>query len=276
MKGICLSILLIFFFLKSNSQTTLNWTARSVNFTDGVSNLVAYINLGNIVFWGYLEITLTDSFGKAHSMGLYQKTFNLGCTTTEFHSNTSEVTSAIGSVCDQWKLGEFQRNASNHLVVPIYHLTSWGNRVTVAVKGITLGAIVPANFVLTAPQVIPNTVTRDYQNVTDKLAIGTTKADPDAHLTVAGNINAKELKVKVNAGADFVFEPEYQLPDLSFTEAFVKEHRRLPGIPSATEMQKQGLTVGEFQIKLLQKIEELTLHLIALKKDYDDLKRKIN
>ena len=92
------------------------------------------------------------------------------------------------------------------------------------------------------------------------LAIGTNS--PTDMLTVAGKIGAREIKVTTNAGADFVFEPGYKLPALPELEKYVKTNKHLPEIPTAEQMLKEGVNLGELNIKLLQKVEELTLHLI--------------
>lgn len=92
------------------------------------------------------------------------------------------------------------------------------------------------------------------------VGIGTTS--PQDKLTVAGTIGAREIKVSTTAGADFVFEPAYKLPALAELEKFVKANRHLPEIPTAKEMVDNGVNLGELNIKLLQKVEELTLHLI--------------
>jgi hypothetical protein len=102
-------------------------------------------------------------------------------------------------------------------------------------------------------------------NSNGNVGIGTT--NPTSKLTVAGNINSREVKVSVDAGADFVFEKDYALPSLQEVEKFVTENKHLPEIASAKEMQKEGINLSEMNIKLLQKIEELTLYVIEMKKE---------
>ena len=110
-------------------------------------------------------------------------------------------------------------------------------------------------------------------NPSGNIGIGTTT--PDQKLTVDGTVKSEEVIVEENVGADFVFEEDYDLPSLSHIESFIKTNKHLEGIPSAEDMKKDGVKVGELQIKLLQKIEELTLHMIRLQKENDQLKTEI-
>ncbi|MDQ0638307.1 hypothetical protein QF042_001872 [Pedobacter sp. W3I1] len=105
------------------------------------------------------------------------------------------------------------------------------------------------------------------------VGIGTT--NPQDKLTVAGNIGAREIKVSTHAGADFVFEPTFKLPDLSDLEKFVKTNKHLPEIPTAKQMVENGVNLGELNIKLLQKVEELTLHLIEKDKQLNVQGRQV-
>jgi len=74
---------------------------------------------------------------------------------------------------------------------------------------------------------------------------------------------------------DHVFYPDYQLRPLDELETFIKENNHLPEIPSAKEVEENGLDLGEMQGKLLLKIEELTLYIIQQQKEIDELKKAI-
>jgi len=98
------------------------------------------------------------------------------------------------------------------------------------------------------------------------LAIGT--YNPGSYkLAVEGTIGARKVKVTQASWADFVFHPDYELPTLQEVERFIKANRHLPELPSAKEVESDGLDVGEMNKKLLQKIEELTLYMIEMKKE---------
>ncbi|MBB6332217.1 hypothetical protein HNP24_003209 [Chryseobacterium sediminis] len=85
---------------------------------------------------------------------------------------------------------------------------------------------------------------------------------PNGNASLQGKLEAKELKVTLTPTADFVFDEKYDLPKLEEVEKHIREKKHLPEIASAKVMEKEGVNVGEFQIKLLQKIEELTLYSI--------------
>jgi hypothetical protein len=99
------------------------------------------------------------------------------------------------------------------------------------------------------------------------VGINTTNVgDRSFPLSVKGKIRAQEIRVELNNWPDYVFAPGYKLPTLGQTEAYLKANRHLPGIPSAREVADNGLLLGDMSSRLLQKVEELTLHLIRLEK----------
>ena len=91
--------------------------------------------------------------------------------------------------------------------------------------------------------------------------IGIGVLNPQNKLDVVGTIRATEVKVETG-WADFVFDKDYKLPTLQEVENHINEHKHLPDIPSEAEVKENGVSLGEMQAKLLQKIEELTLYVI--------------
>ena len=104
------------------------------------------------------------------------------------------------------------------------------------------------------------------------VGIGTT--NPQNKLDVNGTVHAKEVKVDMAGWADFVFDKEYQLPTLDEVEQHIHEKGHLPNIPNTKEVTENGLSLGENQKLLLQKIEELTLYQIQLNKEVTNLKHE--
>lgn len=98
----------------------------------------------------------------------------------------------------------------------------------------------------------------------------------NARQVESGKIIANEIQVMgFIVSADRVFERDYDLRTIGQLQSYVQEHKHLPGIPSAKEMTAKGLNLGEMQSKLLEKIEELTLYVIGLKKDNEGLREQI-
>ena len=106
------------------------------------------------------------------------------------------------------------------------------------------------------------------------VGIGTT--DPHAKLTVDGPIRSKEVRVTANIDVpDYVFEEDYELRTLKATKAYIQQNKHLPEIPSAAEIEKDGMDVGEMNLRLLKKIEELTLYQIELQERIEKLEKQI-
>lgn len=93
-------------------------------------------------------------------------------------------------------------------------------------------------------------------------------------LAVEGVVGARKVKVTQESWADFVFKPGYRLPSLQEVEDYIRLHQHLPDIPSEEEVSSDGLDLGEMNKKLLQKIEELTLYMIDMKKENEKMKEQ--
>lgn len=129
--------------------------------------------------------------------------------------------------------------------------------------------------------------------------VGIKTDNPTANLTVNGNvlignpatiglpagyklyvetgILTEKLKVAVETTgnwSDYVFEKNYKMLSLTEVEAYVNKHKHLPGVPSAEEVVAKGIDVATMDAKLLEKIEELTLYVIKLEKEINELKQK--
>ncbi|ACU62842.1 hypothetical protein [Chitinophaga pinensis] len=107
------------------------------------------------------------------------------------------------------------------------------------------------------------------------VGIGVINKSATYKLAVDGTIGARKIKVTQETWADFVFDKDYELPSLQELNAYIKEHKHLPGVPSTEEVTKKDLDLGEMNKILLQKIEELTLHLIEQDKQNQEQKQQI-
>jgi len=97
----------------------------------------------------------------------------------------------------------------------------------------------------------------------------------DGRLVVNGKIVSSEIRVTASP-SDFVFAKNYRLRPLEEVDRYVKKHSHLPEIPSAkAQIASGGVELGVMQSKMLQKIEEITLYLIEVKKENEALKNRI-
>ena len=104
----------------------------------------------------------------------------------------------------------------------------------------------------------------------------TTAIPANYKLAVGGDVIAERVVVKLQtAWPDFVFKKNYGLRPLSEVEAFINQNNHLPEVPSAAEVADKGIDVGAMNAKLLQKVEELTLYLIEMKKENEKQNQEI-
>jgi hypothetical protein len=148
----------------------------------------------------------------------------------------------------------------------VLSVDSFGNVILVSLTGATVSSV--------GGPVAENWKESDgylYNNSTTGVVIKGTGLDGNA-LIVKGGVLSKEVNVKVEgseAWPDYVFKPNYKRMTLGEVEKFIAINGHLPNVPSATEMVANGNNLGKTDVKLLEKVEELTLYLLEMKKAND-------
>jgi len=108
--------------------------------------------------------------------------------------------------------------------------------------------------------------------------VGIGTASPNGFkLAVNGNVHAKEIKVDIDAASwpDYVFEEDYKYSSLSDLKTYIKVNKHLPDLPTAKDVEKNGVALGEMNAKLLKKIEEMTLYIINLQEANDTQNKRL-
>ncbi|MCH7408714.1 hypothetical protein MM239_04860 [Belliella sp. DSM 111904] len=120
-----------------------------------------------------------------------------------------------------------------------------------------------------------------YHNGNIIVGAGTSKGNvgigvtvPTHRLEVNGIIRAKEVKLEATNWPDYVFEKDYELMPLEKVKSYIDQKGHLPGLKTAREYDEEGVSILEMNQKLLEKVEELTLHLIEQEKRIKQLERK--
>ncbi|WP_439488523.1 hypothetical protein [Algoriphagus sp.] len=85
---------------------------------------------------------------------------------------------------------------------------------------------------------------------------------PSEKLSVNGTIKTKEVNVTATGWPDYVFRPGYQLMPLSELDTFIQKNGHLPDVPTEAEVKENGVNLAEMNVKLLEKVEELTLYIL--------------
>jgi hypothetical protein len=187
---------------------------------------------------------------------------NVGIGTTTPPANLSVygdiASTASGPITVQGAFLEWNRNSGDGAT---WLLNQQGQ----GTGGINFGAVTTANVATVQMTIAAN----------GQVSIAAAKPATGFLLSVNGGIMCTDLQVAVNSTwPDFVFEKEHQLMPINELEASIEKDKHLPGIPSACEIEENGgLNVGQMQNKMMEKIEELTLYVIQLKKENDMLQK---
>ncbi|MBC7885482.1 MAG: hypothetical protein H7X99_08400 [Saprospiraceae bacterium] len=151
-------------------------------------------------------------------------------------------------------------------------------------NNLTMGSILSdesnGNFVLqkttlsNGKLVVQTGVTSMYMNESGHINFGTGLAPVGYKVSVEGKVIATDfVALPVASWPDYVFDEAYQLRPLSEVKHFINANKHLPGIPSAAEIEKGGIALGDMSTRLMQKVEELTLYILDLQAQIDNLKK---
>ena len=132
----------------------------------------------------------------------------------------------------------------------------------------TLGALTATNASVGGTLTVGNTLSVSGNTTLN----GTLTAAGGLHYDGQGYLKVKHLKVTLLDWPDYVFGGGHTLMPLNELESYVNEHSHLPGVPTAKEVEEQGADLGEMNRLLMEKVEELTLYVIDLQKQINELK----
>ncbi|MFC5044436.1 hypothetical protein ACFSTE_14805 [Aquimarina hainanensis] len=166
----------------------------------------------------------------------------------------------------------FQQDGGNHnkIYTPYTHTSNYGYAGVRASWGKILFYTEKKN---TMEREVITPIARMIINEFGNIGIGTN--NPDSKLSVNGKIHAKEVKIDLSIPApDYVFKKEYNLLSIPEVQNYIRKNGHLPNIPSAKVLEKDGVSLGIMNMKLLEKIEELTLYTIAQEHRINEQKQK--
>ncbi len=171
---------------------------------------------------------------------------------------------------NEGSFGKFTVNTPNNSD-GVSHISDGGIILSTRVGGVSGGFGTFSNHIM---RIFSNSIAVINIDPAGNIAMGTPDPLPGYKLAVNGSIKAKELVIETVGWPDYVFGENYHLMSLADIEKFIQLNHHLPNIPSASEIENSGIPVGEMQQKMMEKIEELTLHAIELNRRIEELERK--
>ncbi|MCL2435962.1 MAG: hypothetical protein FWD09_07495 [Lentimicrobiaceae bacterium] len=154
--------------------------------------------------------------------------------------------------------------------------TITGNALTINRNADIAGTITGNALTIDNDATIAGAITGNALTIdTDATITGTLSANTlnASSANIEGRLKAQAVEVTLDGWKDYVFEDNYNLLSLKEVKQYIKQNGHLPEIPSAKEVEENGINLGEMQAKLLMKIEELTLYILDLQKQIDELKK---
>ncbi|MHC0446374.1 hypothetical protein ACWA1F_13270 [Flavobacterium sp. 3-218] len=233
-----------------------------------------------IISFGWNARTLSDAFKISYSP------HNLNSSIVDLLSIGTNGNVGIGTIIPDAKLEVHNVAKMGHLILsandnPNAEMTRIDIDFNVANQHHTVGRI--SSYYLNSADggsgglrflTRDNGVLNEKMRIRNDGNIGIGEPNPRNKLDVNGTIHSKEVKVDMTGWSDFVFKKEYNLPTLEEVENHIVEKGHLENIPNEEEVLKNGINLGEMNAKLLQKIEELTLYMIEMKKENIEMKKE--
>lgn len=200
-----------------------------------------------------------------------------------------DVKVGIGNSAPAYKLDVTGTSFTSKLLIGNKSATTAGlinsfaqNHTTELIRlGKRIGALEEVRFVVKNDGAVEITNTGSAPSITinngsgHAIVVNNNSGDKIAQLEGNGLLRSRKVRVDLASWADYVFKPTYHLLSLRETEAFIEENGHLPEVPNANEIETNGLDLGEMQRIQMQKIEELTLHLIEMNKTIENLESDI-
>lgn len=236
--------------------------------SSGYNNVFAGATSGFYTGTGHQNVILGERAGFYNSSGYYN-TF-IG-TRSGMYNSSGRYNTAVG-----WYSGFSNQSGQGNVFLGFQ-----SGRYTTGSYNVFLGYKAGFNETGSGKLYIDNTDTSDpliygdFDN--DLLSIGgrvgiKTRNIPDSvALAVNGTFMAKEVVITVDNFPDYVFDHNYPLMPLSEVAGYIERNGHLPEVPTAKQVEKEGMNVGEMEKLLLKKVEELTLYVIQL----DERNRKL-
>ncbi len=195
--------------------------------------------------------------------------FSLRYNSTDFFNITSEGNVGIGELNPESKLTLKDKDQVLSFLTNKRLDGGWPPVEDLLTMTIQSSGVAPGNIAFA-------TGNNEMMRILGDGNVGIGTRNPKNKLDVNGTIHSKEVKVDMTGWSDFVFKKDYALPTLDEVEKHIAEKGHLENIPSEEEVLKSGINLGEMNAKLLQKIEEMTLYMIEMKKENDEMKRENN
>ena len=172
--------------------------------------------------------------------------------------------------------GQFATGSSNIFIGPSAGASETGSSLLYISNNSSANPLIKGDFAANLVRV--NSKTTGYLAVGDFDATTPMPTPAGYRLIVQDGILTEKLKVALRSDgsnwADYVFEPTYKLMPLEEVENYTKANKHLPNVPSADEITKEGIDVAKVSKMFMEKIEELTLHIIELNKRLKELEGK--